>query len=67
MNNQIEDLRKELNLKIRELLKIMDFIDCNDKDYRNGNENMLDETNYLKKQIDLVNEVKVRLMNIFRD
>ena len=67
MNNQIDDLRQELNLKIRELLKIMDFIDGNDNDYKNDNQNMLDEIDYLKKQIDLVNEVKVRLMNIFRN
>lgn len=67
MNNLVEELKNQLNLDIRELLKIIDIIDGNVKEYKDYKENTLNEENYLREQIFLVNEAKTRLLNIFKN
>lgn len=67
MNTHTEELKNKLNLEIRELLKIIDVIDGNSKEYNDYKENSLNEENYLNEQIILVTEAKSRLVNIFKD
>ncbi len=65
--NKTEIKRDELNLQLRELLTIIDFIDGNKKDYKNYVEGTLNEEAYLDEQIKLTIEAKNRLLAIFKD
>ncbi len=65
--NKTEIKRYELNLQLRELLTIIDFIDGNKKDYKNYVEGTLNEEAYLDEQIKLTIEAKNRLLAIFKD
>lgn len=65
--NKTEIKRDELNLQLRELLTIIDFIDGNKKDYKNYAEGTLNEEAYLDEQIKLTIEAKNRLLAIFKD
>ena len=67
MNNSIEEKRNELNLSIRELLAIIDMIDGNTAEYKNYIENTLSEYDFLIQQIELVNNAKNRMLNIFKN
>ena len=67
MINQIEEKRNELNFKIREVLTIMDMIDDKKGSYEDYKVNTLNEELFLHKQIKLVQELKERLVNVFRD
>ena len=82
MNNSlIEEKRNKLNLDIRGILAIIDLIDGKEKEYEDYItiveekeevnetilENSLDENGFLDQQIKLVEEVKERLINIFKD
>ena len=68
MNKEIiEEKRNELNLDIRVLLSVIDLIDGDKKQYENYIPNSLDELEFLKQQINLVNDAKKRLLNIFKD
>ena len=51
--NKTEIKRDELNLQLRELITIIDFIDGNKKDYKNYVEGTLNEEAYLDEQIKL--------------
>ena len=64
----IEEKRDTLNLKIREILGIIDMIDgIEGINYPNYEKNSLDEEGYLDQQQLLVNEILDRLVNIFKD
>ena len=65
--NKTEIKRDELNLQLRELITIIDFIDGNKKDYKNYVEGTLNEEDYLDEQIKLTIEAKNRLLAIFKD
>lgn len=65
--NKTEIKRDELNLQLRELLTIIDFIDGNKKDYKNYVEGTLNGEAYLDEQIKLTIEAKNRLLAIFKD
>ena len=65
--NKTEIKRDELNLQLRELITIIDFIDGNKKDYKNYVEGTLNEEAYLDEQIKLTIEAKNRLLAIFKD
>ena len=65
--NKIEIKRNELNLQLRELLAIIDFIDGTKKEYANYMEGTLNEEAYLDEQIKLTTEAKNRLLAIFKD
>lgn len=65
--NKTEIKRGELNLQLRELLTIIDFIAGNKKDYKNYVEGTLNEEAYLDEQIKLTIEAKNRLLAIFKD
>ena len=65
MNNSlIEEKRNKLNLDIRGILAL---IDGKEKEYEDYITNSLDENGFLDQQIKLVEEVKERLINIFKD
>ena len=59
--------RNKLNLDIRGILAIIDLIDGKEKEYEDYITNSLDENGFLDQQIKLVEEVKERLINIFKD
>ena len=65
--NKTEIKRDELNLQLRELITIIDFIDGNKKDYKNYVEGTLNEEAYLDEQTKLTIEAKNRLLAIFKD
>ncbi len=68
MNKEIiEEKRNELNLDIRVLLSVIDLIDGDKKQYENYVSNSLDELEFLEQQINLVNDAKERLLNVFKD
>lgn len=68
MNNSlIEKKRNKLNLDIRGILAVIDLIDGKEKEYEDYITNSLDENGFLDQQIKLVEEVKERLINIFKD
>ena len=57
-----EDKKNELNLRIREVLSIMDMIDGQHKEYFNYEEDTLNNADYLEEQIKLVTDIKERLL-----
>ena len=57
----------QLNLDIRGILAVIDLIDGKEKEYEDYITNSLDENGFLDQQIKLVEEVKERLINIFKD
>lgn len=65
--NQIENKRNELNLKLRELLNLIDVIDGLKGEYLDYKEYSLSEEKFLDEQLKLVVEAKTRLMNIFKN
>lgn len=68
MNNSvIEEKRNKLNLDIRGILSVIDLIDGKEKEYEDYITNSLDENGFLDQQLKLVNEVKERLINIFKE
>ena len=68
MNNSLmEEKRNKLNLDIRGILAVIDLIDSKEKEYEDYITNSLDENGFLDQQIKLVEEVKERLINIFKD
>ena len=68
MNNSlIEEKRNKLNLDIRGILAVIDLIDGKEKEDEDYITNSLDENVFLDQQIKLVEEVKERLINIFKD
>lgn len=66
-NSNIEEKRNQLNLDIRGILAVVDLIDGNQKEYENYEVNTLDENQFLDQQIKLVNEIKERLIGIFKE
>ena len=67
INQTIEEKRNKLNLDIRSILSIIDLIDGKGKKYEDYISNSLSEEEYLNQQLVLVNEVKERLLNIFKE
>lgn len=67
INQTIEEKRNKLNLDIRSILSIIDLIDGKGKNYEDYIPNSLNEEEYLNQQLVLVNEVKERLLNIFKE
>ena len=68
MNNSLsEEKRNKLKLDIRGILAVIDLIDGKEKEYEDYITNSLDENGFLDQQIKLVEEVKERLINIFKD
>lgn len=65
--NETEEKRNKLNLEIRSLLSIIDFIDGISNEYEDYITNSLDENGFLDQQIKLIMEAKERLLNIFKD
>ena len=63
---KIEELRNRLNLEIRSVLAVMDMIDLEKKEYEDYVKD-LSEEEYLNDQIKLVDDLKDRLVNIFKD
>ncbi len=66
MTNNIEEKRNQLNLELRNLLSVIDMIDGLKGEYKNYEENSLDEERFLDEQILLVVEARTRLTDIFR-
>ena len=66
MNSDIERLKNELNFEIRSVLKIVDMIDGELREYSDYKENTLTDELYLKQQIEMVKDAKSRLLNIFK-
>lgn len=64
--SNIEKLKNQLNLELRELLAVVDMIDGETKKYKDYKEDALDEEAYLEEQLKLVVEAKNRLINIFK-
>lgn len=64
---ETEEKRNKLNLEIRSLLSIIDFIDGTSNEYEDYITNSLDENGFLDQQIKLIMEAKERLLNIFKD
>ena len=64
---RIEELRNELNLEIRSVLAIMDMIDLANNPHDDYVKDSLNEEEYLKKQLELVEELKTRLVNVFKN
>lgn len=65
--NEIEVKKNRLNLEIRSLLSIIDFIDGEKNQYEDYITNSLNENDFLDQQIKLVIEAKERMLNIFKD
>ena len=64
--NEIEQKRNQINLELRSLLSIIDMIDGKTKSYQDYRENSMTETEFLNQQLELVQEAKNRLLNIFK-
>lgn len=64
---ETEEKRNKLNLEIRSLLSIIDFIDGTKNQYEDYVTNSLDENGFLDQQIKLITEAKERMLNIFKD
>ena len=63
-----EILMDHLNLEIRELLGVIDFIiQAEKKDYFNYEPNKCSNKEYLFEQYKMVREAKEKLINIFKD
>ena len=65
--NHVEIKRNQLNLRIRELLSVVDMIDGLNGEYVDYKENSLNEEEFLNEQIKLVNLAKERLINLFKE
>lgn len=63
----IEKKRNELNLEIRCVLEIIEFIDGIKIKYPDYKSNSMTEEMYLEQQIEIVNSAKERLLKIFKD
>ena len=66
MKNNIEEKKNQLNLELRNLLSVIDMIDGLKGEYKNYEENSLDEEKYLDEQILLAVEARTRLTDIIR-
>ena len=66
MKNNIEEKKNELKLELRNLLSVIDMIDGLKGEYKNYEENSLDEEKYLDEQILLAVEARTRLTDIIR-
>lgn len=64
--NEIEQKRNQINLELRSLLSIIEMIDGKTKNYQDYKENSMTETEFLNQQLELVQEAKNRLLNIFK-
>ncbi len=64
--NEIEQKRNQINLELRSLLTIIDMIDGKSKNYQDYKENSMSENEFLNQQLELVQEAKSRLLNIFK-
>ena len=65
-NKEIEAKRNELNMLIRKALYIMDLVDGKHHDYDNYTEGSLNENDFLKQQIELMQELVTRHQAIFK-
>lgn len=65
--NQIENKKNELNFEIRSVLTIMDEIDGMSREYENYIESSMTDEEYLNKQIELIKEIKERLIGLFKE
>ncbi len=66
-NDLVEEKRNQLNLEIRGLLALIEFIDGEKKEYTNYITDVMNESEFLDQQIQLAKEAKERLLNIFKD
>ena len=66
-NNVIEEKRNQLNLSIRRILAVIDFIDGKEGKYEDYLSNSLNENEFLDQQIKLIEEAEKRLIAIFKD
>ena len=67
MNMEIEEKKNELNIAIRELLMLIDFIDGTQEKYTDYIPNSLNDLDYLNQQLALVKKAKDKLVAIFKD
>lgn len=63
----LEDKKNKLNLEIRELNTIISMIDGIQKKYPDYKENTMNEEDFLDEQINMVVDIKQRLINVFKD
>lgn len=66
MSTEIEEKRNSLNLEIRSLLAVIDYINGVTDKYDDYESNTLNETIFLDKQIELVKEAQEKLLSIFK-
>ena len=66
-NDLVEEKRNQLNLEIRGLLALIEFIDGEKKEYTNYITAVMNESEFLDQQIQLAKEAKERLLNIFKN
>ena len=63
----VEEKRNELNLEIRGILTVLDFIDGKNQKYDDYISGTMSENEFLDQQIKLAKEAKERLVSIFKD
>ena len=63
----LEEKKNKLNLEIRELTSIIDMIDGNQNDYPDYKENSMNEEEFLDEQIDIIKDIRRRLISVFKD
>lgn len=66
MINNIEDKRNRINLELRELLMIIKMIDGLDYEYANYETGKMSEEEFLDQQLILIEDVKTRLVDVFK-
>lgn len=67
MSEDIIKRRLILDLAINDLIKVMNIIDGENKHHSNNKISTFTEIQYLDYETQLINEVKTRLENIFKD
>ena len=68
MNKEkIEEKRNKLNLDIRIIISIIDMIDGNKSETEDYITNSLNEEEFLDQQINMIEDAKNRLLNVFKE
>lgn len=68
MNKEkIEEKRNKLNLDIRIIISIIDMIDGNTSETEDYITNSLNEEEFLDQQINMIEDAKNRLLNVFKE
>jgi len=64
---KIEEKRNKLNLDIRIIISIIDMIDGNTSETEDYITNSLNEEEFLDQQINMIEDAKNRLLNVFKE